>query len=62
MLISLVTLVALFLSAPGYRDAVLGAVVWYAAGLVWFALVGRKRLLRSPEERFALVAEGDPDA
>ena len=57
LVISLVTLAALFLIDAGYQYAVLGALVWYAAGLAWFALVGRHRLLRSPEERFALEAE-----
>jgi ethanolamine permease len=57
LLISLTTLAALFVADAGYRAAVLGALVWYAAGLAWFALVGRHRLLRSPEEDFALSAE-----
>jgi ethanolamine permease len=61
LLISLTTLAALFLADAGYRAAVLGSLVWYAAGLAWFALVGRHRLLRSPEEDFALAAERNPD-
>jgi len=62
LLISLITLAALFVADAGYRAAVLGALVWYAAGIVWFALVGRHHLLRSPEEDFALAAERRRDA
>jgi len=52
--IALVTLVGLFASDPVYRRVVIGAAVWYALGLAWFALVGRHRLVLSPEERFAV--------
>jgi ethanolamine permease len=48
--ISLVTLVALFVSDPEYRNVVLGAAVWYALGLLYFALFARKRLVLAPEE------------
>jgi ethanolamine permease len=54
--LSAATLVALFASDPAYRDVVIGALVWYALGLVWFAAVGRKGLVLSPEERFAREA------
>jgi ethanolamine permease len=33
---------------------VLGVAAWFAVGLVWFAAVGRHRLVLSPEEAFAL--------
>jgi ethanolamine permease len=52
--ISLATLVALFAVDPVYRRVVVGAAVWYALGLGWFALVGRRRLVLSPEESFAV--------
>jgi ethanolamine permease len=52
--ISATTFVGLFVSDPAYRRVALGAAVWYALGLAWFALVGRHRLVLSPEERFAL--------
>ena len=52
--ISVATLVALFVSDPVYRRVAVGAAVWYALGLAWFALVGRRRLVLSPEERFAM--------
>jgi ethanolamine permease len=54
--ISAVTLSALFVSDPIYQKVVIGAAVWYALGLLWFALVGRHRLVYSPEERFAVDA------
>jgi ethanolamine permease len=57
--LSVATLYALFASDPSYRDVVIGALVWYALGLLWFALVGRKGLVLSPEERFAREARGE---
>ncbi len=53
LLIALVTLVTLFLSDPDYATAVYGAAIWYAAGLVYFAVYARKKLVYSPEEEFA---------
>ena len=54
--IAAVTLVALFASDPIYQKVVVGAAVWYALGLFYFAAYGRRRLVYSPEERFALEA------
>lgn len=45
---------AMQLGDPVYRDGVIGAAIWYAAGILYFALVGRHRLVLSPEEEFAL--------
>ncbi|MCA9534284.1 MAG: ethanolamine permease [Myxococcales bacterium] len=50
LLVSLVTLVALFVSDPVYRKVVLGAAVWYGAGLLYFAFFARHRLVLAPEE------------
>jgi len=61
LLISGVTLVALFASDPIYQRVVAAAAVWYLLGLLWFALVGRHQLLRSPEEAFALEAREGAD-
>jgi ethanolamine permease len=47
-------LVALFLNA-GYRPAVYGIAIWFALGLLYFALSGRNKLVLSPEEEFALT-------
>jgi ethanolamine permease len=52
--ISAVTLVALFVVDPIYQKVVVGAAIWYALGLLYFAVHGRSRLVYSPEERFAL--------
>jgi ethanolamine permease len=62
VLIALVTL-AVQLRDPAYRAGVYAAFAWYMAGLLYFALVGRHRLVRSPEEEFALTAatRGHPD-
>ena len=54
--ISLVTLASLFASDPVYRNVAIGAALWYALGLIYFAVWGRHRLVKSPEESFALRA------
>jgi ethanolamine permease len=50
--IAVATLGTLFLN-PDYRPGVLGAAVWFLAGIAWFAGHGRKRLVLAPEEEFA---------
>jgi ethanolamine permease len=52
-----IALVTLYyqLQDPLYRAGVYAAVAWYIAGVVYFALVGRHRLVLSPEEEFALT-------
>jgi ethanolamine permease len=42
------------LQDPAYVKGVYAALVWYVAGLAYFAFVGRHRLVLSPEESFAL--------
>jgi ethanolamine permease len=51
--IALVTL-AYQVQDPNFFRGVLWVVVWLAVGIVYFALVGRTRLILSPEEEFAL--------
>jgi ethanolamine permease len=51
---SAITLVALFLNQD-YRPGAWGAFVWFACGLIYFAVYARNRLILSPEEEFALV-------
>jgi ethanolamine permease len=53
MAIALVSLVALFVVDPIYQKVVIGAAIWFGLGLVYFALVGRKKLVYAPEEEFA---------
>lgn len=52
-IIALATLVFLFLNSD-YRLGVYGCAVWFVLGLAAFAAIGRKRLVCSPEEEFAL--------
>jgi ethanolamine permease len=42
------------LTDPVYRSGVIWVAVWFALGITYFALVGRNRLILSPEEEFAL--------
>ncbi len=49
------------LQDPAYVKGAYAALAWYVAGLVYFGLVGRHRLILSPEEQFAL-ARGRPPA
>jgi ethanolamine permease len=56
MVIALATLLALFVIDPVYQSVVVGAAIWYALGLAYFAFHGRKRLVLAPEEEFALKA------
>ncbi len=53
--IAAVTLVYQLLD-PVFAAGVLGVGAWFAVGLAWLALVGRHRLVLSPEEAFALEA------
>ena len=39
---------------PVYQTGVLWVAVWFGIGIAYFALVGRHRLILSPEEEFAL--------
>jgi ethanolamine permease len=59
-----IALVTLYfqLQDPVYRNGVYAVAVFYVAGLVYFALVGRHRLILSPEEEFAMAARqrGNP--
>lgn len=42
------------LSDATYRVGVVGVAIWFALGILYFALVGRHRLILSPEEEFAV--------
>lgn len=53
LVIAIVTLVFLFVN-PDYRLGVVGVLIWYVAGLAYFFFYGRHRLVRSPEEEFAI--------
>jgi len=51
-LIAAVTLVYLLINAD-IRVGIWGCVIWFAAGVAFFGLYGRHRLVWSPEEEFA---------
>jgi ethanolamine permease len=53
LLIAVLTLYFQFADAT-YRQGVIGAAIWYAVWLAYFALIGRRQLVRSPEEEFAI--------
>ncbi|GGF65778.1 amino acid ABC transporter permease [Azorhizobium oxalatiphilum] len=42
------------LSDPIYRAGVIGVAIWFAIGIAYFALIGRHKLVLSPEEEFAM--------
>lgn len=54
----IIGLVTLFyqLSDPTYRTGIIGVAVWFAVGIGYFAMVGRHKLILSPEEEFAMKA------
>ena len=51
--IAFVTLIFLFLN-DDYRVGVYGCALWFASGIVYFWVHGRKTLVYSPEEAFAV--------
>jgi ethanolamine permease len=53
-LLAAISLVAIFLNED-YRKGVFGVAIYYALGIVYFAIAGRNRLVLSPEEEFALT-------
>jgi ethanolamine permease len=42
------------LSDPVYRSGVLGVAVWFVVAILYFAFYARNRMVRSPEEEFAI--------
>ncbi|MGH3924337.1 MAG: amino acid permease, partial [Pseudonocardiaceae bacterium] len=52
--IALVSLVSLYLNED-YRPGVVATAVYFAIGIIYFAIAGRHRLVLSPEEEFALT-------
>ncbi|MCI0679228.1 MAG: ethanolamine permease [Actinobacteria bacterium] len=62
-IIALISLVALFLN-EAYLPGVYGVAIWFVLGLGYFAIMGRHRLVLSPEEEFALTLgeHGHPES
>ncbi len=52
----IIALVTIFyqVSDQTYRAGVVGVAIWFGVGILYFALVGRHRLVLSPEEEFAM--------
>lgn len=42
------------LSDPSYRVGVIWVAAWFALCIIYFAAIGRKKLILSPEEEFAM--------
>jgi ethanolamine permease len=53
VLIALVT-IGFQLADPLYRTGVIGVAIWYGLAIIYFIVHGRKSLVLSPEEEFAL--------
>ncbi|MCB1483556.1 MAG: amino acid permease [Hyphomicrobiaceae bacterium] len=53
VIIALVT-IYMQLQDPTYLAGVLWVAAWFAVGIIYFALIGRHKLILSPEEEFAL--------
>ena len=53
VIIALVT-IGFQLADPLYRTGVIGVAIWYALAIIYFAAYGRKTLVFSPEEEFAV--------
>jgi ethanolamine permease len=53
VIIAIVT-IGFQLADPLYRTGVIGVAIWYALAIIYFAVLGRKRLVLSPEETFAV--------
>ncbi|WP_442581557.1 amino acid permease [Mesorhizobium sp. ASY16-5R] len=43
---------------PNFSKGVIWVILWFAIGIVYFALIGRHKLILSPEEEFALEHKG----
>ena len=54
MLIAAVTLYYQF-TDPVFRAGVVGVAIYYAIMMAYFLLVGRHKLILSPEEEFAVL-------
>src|SRR5207247_9810550 len=52
--IALVALISLYFN-EAYRPGVVGTLIYFIVGIAYFAIVGRHRLVLSPEEEFALT-------
>jgi ethanolamine permease len=54
VIIGLVTIYFQLTGDAAYRAGIIGVAVWFAVFIAYFAMVGRHKLILSPEEEFAL--------
>jgi ethanolamine permease len=57
VIVALVT-IGFQLTDPLYRAGVIGVAIWYALAILYFAAYGRRTLVLSPEEEFAVKHRG----
>jgi ethanolamine permease len=59
--IAVISLISLYANET-YRPGVVGTLIYFLVGILYFAVIGRHRLVLSPEEEFALTQgqHGDP--
>jgi ethanolamine permease len=57
VVIALIT-IGFQLADPLYRTGIIGVAIWYGIAIAYFAIRGRKQLVLSPEEEFALRHRG----
>jgi ethanolamine permease len=61
LVLAFIALFACF-SIPEYRPGVWGVAVWYVLGILYFAVVSRKKLVAAaPEEEFALIEKAQSE-
>src|SRR4029079_12206738 len=62
-IIAVIALISLY-SNNDYRPGVYGTLIYFVLGILYFAIAGRRKLVLSPEEEFALTQgeHGDPEA
>ena len=53
LVIALITL-SYQVQDPNFSKGVIWVIVWFIVGIIYFALIGRHKLILSPEEEFAL--------
>jgi ethanolamine permease len=61
--IAVISLISLYFN-EAYRPGVVGTLIYFLVGIAYFAIVGRHRLVLSPEEEFALTMgeHGHPES
>lgn len=58
MIIAAVTIYFQITGDAAYRAGIIGVAIWFAAFIAYFAIIGRHKLILSPEEEFALEHGG----